>query len=391
MSFWRIAAKMSPSKSCTRSGMRGVKGGQSRSGRPARVSSARSAMPMRPGISITSPAPTPSACTIGAAQVGGRVGGHGELDHLAAAAALQRGLELAHEVLGLLLDLEVAVAQHAEGAVAEHDVAGEELAEEDLEQRLERQEAGLALGPVGQADEARNLAGDRQQRLEHGVVGVAPELQAHGEAAVGDEGEGVRRVDGERREDREDLVEEVALHELEVGALEVGGAEDLDALVAHELAQDAEAFLLAHHQRAGVGVDAAELVGGGEAVGARDVHAGAHQAAQAGDADGVELVEVRGGDREEAHPLEQRHGRVLGLGHHPPVEGEPGELAVDEALGAGDVEAGQAAAGRGDGVQEVGVDLALRDFDRLLDVDLLEHSVPPRMRARPWGIFVASL
>ena len=31
---------------------------------PTRVSSARSAMPIRPGISMTSPAPTPSACTI---------------------------------------------------------------------------------------------------------------------------------------------------------------------------------------------------------------------------------------------------------------------------------------------------------------------------------------
>ena len=64
MSFWRIAAKMSPSKSCTRSGIRGVNGGQSRSCRPARVSSARSAMPISPGISITSSSPTPSACTI---------------------------------------------------------------------------------------------------------------------------------------------------------------------------------------------------------------------------------------------------------------------------------------------------------------------------------------
>ena len=83
-----------------------------------------------------------------------------------------------------------------------------------------------------------------------------------------------------------------ALHQLEVGALEVGGGEDIDALVAHELAQDAEAFLLAHHQRPGVAVDQVELVAGGEAVGGGDVDALAHEAAQAGDADGVEFVEI---------------------------------------------------------------------------------------------------
>jgi hypothetical protein len=88
-----------------------------------------------------------------------RVGGELQPDHLAAAAALQRRLELAHEVLGLLLDLEVAVAQHPERAHAERRVAGEEPVEEDLEQALQRQEADLALRPVRQADEALDLPG----------------------------------------------------------------------------------------------------------------------------------------------------------------------------------------------------------------------------------------
>jgi hypothetical protein len=86
------------------------------------------------------------------------------------------------------------------------------------------------------------------------------------------------------------------------------------------------------------------------------VHAGAHQAAQAGDAHRVELVEVRARDRQEAHALEQWHVRILGLGHYPPVEGQPGELAVDEPLGAGDIEVGDAAPRRRRCVQEVGVD-----------------------------------
>jgi hypothetical protein len=95
--------------------------------------------------------------------------------------------------------------------------------------------------------------------------------------------------------------------------------------------QLAPAGLLAHHQGARVLVDPGELLGRREAVGGGRHHALADEAAQARDADRVELVEVRARDRQEPHPLQQRHVRVLGLGQHPPVEGEPGELAVDEA------------------------------------------------------------
>ena len=135
-------------------------------------------MPISPGSSTTSSCGDAELVHDGLAQVRRRVGGHRQPDDLAAAPALQRRLELAHQVLGLLLDLEVAVAQHPEGAVAEHDVAGEELAEEHLEQRLERQEADLPLRPVRQPHEARHLRRHRQQRLEHGVVGLAPQLAA---------------------------------------------------------------------------------------------------------------------------------------------------------------------------------------------------------------------
>ena len=51
-----------------------------------------------------------------------------EADHVAAAAALQRRLVRAHQILGFLLDLDVAVAQHAEGALALDLKAGEQLA-----------------------------------------------------------------------------------------------------------------------------------------------------------------------------------------------------------------------------------------------------------------------
>ena len=72
---------------------------------------------------------------------------------------------------------------------------------------------------------------------------------------------------------------------------------------------------------------------------------------EAGDAHHVELVEVGGRDRQEAQPLQQRMARVLRLLQHAPVEGEPGQLAVDEPLGRRRVDGG--ARGRGSGGRAV--------------------------------------
>ncbi len=60
--------------------------------------------------------------------------------------------------------------------------------------------------------------------------------------------------------------------------------------------------------------------------------AGGDHAFEAGHADHVELVEVGGGDRQKAQPLQHRVARILRLLQHTAVEGEPGQFAVDEAL-----------------------------------------------------------
>ena len=61
----------------------------------------------------------------------------------------------------------------------------------------------------------------------------------------------------------------------------------------------------------------------------------AHVAAplQSGDPDHVELVEVRGEDRQELRPFQQRLVRVLGQRQHPCVEVQPAQLAVGEPVG----------------------------------------------------------
>ena len=50
-------------------------------------------------------------------------------------------LELAHQILGLFLDLDVAVADQPEGALPRHRVAGKQLADEHHRDVLERDEA----------------------------------------------------------------------------------------------------------------------------------------------------------------------------------------------------------------------------------------------------------
>ena len=64
-----------------------------------------------------------------------------EADHRAAAAALQRALEEADEILGLFLDLDVRVADDAEGALPFDRVAGEEPRDEQRHRLVEADEA----------------------------------------------------------------------------------------------------------------------------------------------------------------------------------------------------------------------------------------------------------
>ena len=64
----------------------------------------------------------------------------------------------------------------------------------------------------------------------------------------------------------------------------------------------------------------------------RDRDARGDAALEAGHADHEELVEVRGEDRQEPHPLEQREVGVLGQLEHPLVERQPGQLAVQEPV-----------------------------------------------------------
>ncbi|MGX1214022.1 hypothetical protein AB7M42_004287 [Bradyrhizobium diazoefficiens] len=147
-----------------------------------------------------------------------------EPDHRSAAAALQRGLEQADEILGLFLDFELGVAEDAEGALAMQIVAGEQSVDEQGGRLLQRDQPHRALGR--QADEAVDLAGHADQRVHLLAVGGARELERDGETEARDEREGMGRVDRERRQQREHVVEEVVL---DPGPLRLG-----DLLAVHQ-------------------------------------------------------------------------------------------------------------------------------------------------------------
>ena len=264
--------------------------------------------------------------------------GHGGVDldahHRAEAALLQRQLELPDEVFGLFFDFHVRVADQAEHTLGLNLAAGEQMVEEEADQRLERHEAALGLAATGplrrQLPEARDLGRDRHQRVEHPSVGQPAQLQHQRKRQVRDERERVGRVDGQWGEHREELGGEGLFQRIQLGVGDLGGGNDVQPFGGQFVAELAPAGLLVAHQVGSLVVDALQLLGRGQAVLAGDPHAFAHLGAQAGHADHVEFVQVVGADRQEAQPLQQRVAGVHALRQHPAVEGQPGELAVEE-------------------------------------------------------------
>src|SRR5262249_7190402 len=108
------------------------------------------------------------------AQVGRHGGVDRDRDQIAAAPAPESALVQQHEILGLLVDLDVAVADQAEEAALGDLVTGEQPRQKDVDQLLERQEAD---GAAGQAHEAVDLRRQRQQRHQGAFVFLAVQLE----------------------------------------------------------------------------------------------------------------------------------------------------------------------------------------------------------------------
>ena len=114
------------------------------------------------------------------------------------------------------------------------------------------------------------------------------------EGQLGDVRERVARVDGERREHREDALLVDLGHPLALDGVEVVPADDRDAGRGERRHQLVEVHrLLAGDELVGLLLDLGQLLGGGAPVGRRLLDAGGDLVLQGGDADLEELVEVR--------------------------------------------------------------------------------------------------
>ena len=169
---------------------------------------------------------------------------------------------------------------------------------------MTRDAAGLGFGKWHEALDLVRHADERVHRL---AVACARELQRDREAEIGNERERMRRIDRERRQHREDVVQKVISRARHCSCLRhLCGFDEHDALPGQFLAQFAPARLLVARQHRHHFADARELFGGVRPSGLEVGDARAHLALEAGDAHHEEFVEIVGGDRQKAQPFEQR-------------------------------------------------------------------------------------
>jgi hypothetical protein len=262
------------------------------------------------------------------AQLGRRPRVELEPHDVAEAPPAQLGLHRLQEVVGLVVDLEVGVARHAErrGLLDLH--SGEERSQVCGDQLLERQVATA----VPDRPEARQHLGHLDAR-EAAIAGerIAYE-HAEREREVRDVGERPSWPDGERRQHGEDHAQEGGGELGALAVVAVGERDDLHAAareLGHQLLEDAA--LLVHEPVGALG-DLVEHLGERELTRCRPPPgACAGVLEQPGDPHHVELVEVGREDRQVAHPLEQRHLLVARELEHAAVELDPGELAVEQS------------------------------------------------------------
>ena len=240
----------------------------------------------------------------------------------------------------ILFDLKVLVTSHAEDVVL-HDLhAGEERVEVLSDDVFERNVAAFTAGRVGGAgtihrDHTVQLIG----HLHTGEQLLAGLRVAHQHSKVQRQtrnvGEGVRRVNRQRGQNREDILHELLTQALLSVRIQVVPTDNADVL----LLKSRQNLVVEH-----IGVTNLQLVSAlsdlfhllfrAQACGGGHGQTGGYAALQAGHTHHEELVEVGSDDGQEVQPLQQVQVRVLRQLQHTGVEVEPATLAVEETLGA---------------------------------------------------------
>ena len=241
------------------------------------------------------------------------------------------------QVVGIFfVEVQLAVARDPEMPVTENvrsgkqigEVMADELAEKDviLARIIARQFHQLRQHPrhLHDGEMAQCLALLRHFQLHHHVQRFVEQLR-----------EGMRRIDRQRRQQREDVVEEMVLDPVPLGLADIAAVDQHDAHLGQDAAQIAPDRLLVDGELRDGLVDEDELLGGCQAVRTALGNALPHLGLDTGDADHEEFIKVIGGNRQKSHPLERGVAGIDRLLQHPAVEMQPGKLAIDEAFGTG--------------------------------------------------------
>ena len=159
---------------------------------------------------------------------------------------LSADFEQPHQILGLLLDLDVTVAQHAERALAPDPVAGKQARDEDADHRFEPDEADgfLDVTLARQTNEPGELRRDRHESVHGAQRAFAHQLEPEGEAEIGDERKRMSGIDRDRRQHREDVIEKVVLEPDALSLRKLIGAQHMDAGVGQQRLERDPVFLL---------------------------------------------------------------------------------------------------------------------------------------------------
>src|SRR5712671_3927023 len=137
-----------------------------------------------------------------AAEIGRHCRIDSKMDRVAPPASFECRLVEADQILGLLLDLDLAVAQQSEHALRDHREAREQVIQEQRDHLFDRQESDPGSGQTNESVDRRR---DQGQRLQPNTIADPLELQRQTKAAIGDKRERMSRINRERRQDRKDL------------------------------------------------------------------------------------------------------------------------------------------------------------------------------------------
>ena len=149
----------------------------------------------------------------------------------AAPAPFERALIEANEILRFFLNLNVAVANDAKGPLPQHFMARKQEPDERNNQPVKHYEArGASKRAIGQPDEPFDASGNAHQRAHRLALMRIKEFKRQSESQIGDEGKRMRGINRKRRQNREDVREEVVLQPLSFSAGQIADLEDDDAV-----------------------------------------------------------------------------------------------------------------------------------------------------------------